>query len=55
MIPIRDTIQSRNFPIVNTVIIGLNVVLYIVELMMTRPDLNQFIMTYGKFFICLHI
>ena len=47
MIPIRDTIQSRNFPIVNTVIIGLNVVLYVVELMMTSPDLDQFILTYG--------
>ena len=46
MIPIRNTIQSRNYPIVNTIIIGLNVILYFLEL--TRGvGLNRFILTYG--------
>jgi membrane associated rhomboid family serine protease len=46
MIPIRDTTQSQNFPIVNTAIIGLNVLLYFVEFLQGQ-GLNQFIFTYG--------
>ena len=46
MIPIRDTIQSKNYPIVNTIIIAANVLVYLVQL--TQGDrLNQFIITYG--------
>ena len=46
MIPIRDTIQSKNYPVVNTIIIGLNVLVYLVQL--AQGDrLNQFIITYG--------
>jgi membrane associated rhomboid family serine protease len=46
MIPIRDTTPSRNYPVVNTVIIGLNVLFFLVQ--MTRgAGLNQFIYTYG--------
>ena len=46
MIPLRDTIQSRNYPIVNTTIIGLNVAVFLVELGY-GPKLNQFLFTYG--------
>ena len=46
MIPLRDTIQSRNYPIVNTTIIGLNVVVFLVELG-HGPKMNQFLLTYG--------
>ncbi|MDY7036873.1 MAG: rhomboid family intramembrane serine protease [Thermodesulfobacteriota bacterium] len=46
MIPIRDTIQSKNYPIVNTAIIGLNIVLFIIEMIKGR-GLDQFIFTYG--------
>ncbi|MFC1824436.1 rhomboid family intramembrane serine protease [Thermodesulfobacteriota bacterium] len=46
MIPIRDTIQSRNYPIVNLSIIGINVLLYLVE-MTQGPHLNRFIYLYG--------
>jgi membrane associated rhomboid family serine protease len=46
MIPIRDTIQSKNYPVVNSIIIAINVLLYLVQL--AQGDrLNQFIVTYG--------
>ena len=46
MIPIRDTTQSKSYPIINTLIIGLNVMLFLVELGQGQR-LNQFIFTYG--------
>jgi hypothetical protein len=46
MIPIRDVIPSKNYPIVNNCIIGINVVLYLVELSY-GAHLDRFIYTYG--------
>lgn len=46
MIPIRGTIRSKNYPVVNTAIIILNVVLFIIELSQGE-GLNRFIYTYG--------
>lgn len=46
MIPIRDTIPSKSYPIVNHVIIGINVVLYLVE-MSQGANLERFIYIYG--------
>ena len=46
MIPIRDTIPSKNYPVVNHTIIGINVVLYLFE-MSQGADLNRFIYVYG--------
>ena len=46
MIPIRDTIPSKNYPIVNHCIIGINVVLYLAQ-MAQGPDLNRFVYIYG--------
>jgi membrane associated rhomboid family serine protease len=46
MIPIRDTIQSKNYPVVNTLIIATNVLFYLVETAQGER-LNQFIFTYG--------
>jgi hypothetical protein len=46
MIPIRDTIESKNYPVVNTILIGLNVFMYFVE-MAQGQGLNRFIFTYG--------
>jgi len=46
MIPIRDTIQSRNYPVVNTIIIGTNVLVYLVQ-MAQGEGLNRFILIYG--------
>jgi membrane associated rhomboid family serine protease len=46
MIPIRDTIPSKNYPVVNHTIIGINVVIYLFE-MSQGVDLNRFIYIYG--------
>ncbi|MBW1802215.1 MAG: rhomboid family intramembrane serine protease, partial [Deltaproteobacteria bacterium] len=46
MIPIRDTVRSRNYPVVNTMIIGLNILLFLIE-MGQGQRLGQFISTYG--------
>jgi membrane associated rhomboid family serine protease len=46
MIPIRDTIPSKNYPVVNSAIIGLNVVIFLAELSQ-GPGLERFIYIYG--------
>ncbi len=46
MIPLRDTIRSSNFPVVNTLLIVLNVLVYL-EQMAQGPGLTRFIVTYG--------
>ncbi len=46
MIPLRDTIQSRNYPVVNILLIGLNTFLFLLELSQGRR-FNEFIFTYG--------
>jgi membrane associated rhomboid family serine protease len=46
MIPLRDTIPTRNFPIVNNAIIGINVVIFLVQLSQ-GPEWNRFVYTYG--------
>jgi len=46
MIPIRDTIQSRSYPVVNSLIIGANVLVYLFQLA-EGPNLQRFFLTYG--------
>ena len=46
MIPIKNTIRSENYPVINTAIIVINVVLFIIELAQGE-GLNRFIYTYG--------
>ncbi len=46
MFPIRDTIQSRNYPVVNTGIITLNILAYMVQLAQ-GPGFEHFILLYG--------
>jgi rhomboid family protein len=46
MIPIRDTIPSKNYPIANTTIIGINVIIYLIE-MAQGPNLDRFVYMYG--------
>jgi len=46
MIPIRDVNPRQNTPIINNSLIGINIVIFLVE-MGQGPDLNQFIYTYG--------
>lgn len=46
MFPIRDTIRSRIFPLVNLGLIALNVLVYFIQLSQ-HEHLNQFIFLYG--------
>jgi membrane associated rhomboid family serine protease len=46
MIPLRDTTPTRNFPIVNSAIIGINVLVYLIQLAQ-GPELVFFNLTYG--------
>ncbi len=46
MIPIRDAIRSKNFPIVNVLIIGLNIVVFIWQLAQ-GPQLKEALFLYG--------
>ncbi len=47
MIPLRDTISSRRFPIINTIIIVLNVLIFLGESMLPPEQLDQFIRQWG--------
>ncbi|MFQ6102469.1 MAG: rhomboid family intramembrane serine protease [Anaerolineae bacterium] len=47
MIPLRDTISSRRFPIVNTAIIVLNVLVFLFESILTPDQLEQVIRAWG--------
>jgi membrane associated rhomboid family serine protease len=46
MIPLRDTTPARNYPIVNSAIIVINVVVYGIQLLQ-GPEINRFIYIYG--------
>jgi membrane associated rhomboid family serine protease len=46
LIPIRDTIRSETYPIVNYVLIALNILAFLVEQSQGR-NINEFIYTYG--------
>jgi membrane associated rhomboid family serine protease len=46
MIPIRDTQPSRNIPLVNNVLIGINVLVFLLTLTQ-GPALDRFVYTYG--------
>lgn len=47
MIPIRDNIRSRTFPVVNWLIIGLNLLVFIYEISLSGTQLESFINQYG--------
>jgi len=47
MIPLRDTIPARRFPIVNTAIIVLNVLVFLFESVQSPDQLDQFIWLWG--------
>ncbi|MEA1991156.1 MAG: rhomboid family intramembrane serine protease, partial [Thermodesulfobacteriota bacterium] len=46
MIPIRDTVRSETYPIINYVLIGLNILAFFVEQSLGQ-NLNEFVFTYG--------
>jgi membrane associated rhomboid family serine protease len=47
MIPLKDTIRSRTFPLVNWIIIGANVLVFLYELSLSPTGLDRFILNYG--------
>jgi membrane associated rhomboid family serine protease len=47
MIPLRDTIPARRFPIVNTAIIALNVLVFLFEEVLGPQQLQRLIQAYG--------
>jgi len=47
MIPLRDTTQSRSYPVVNITIIVANCLVYLIQAGQEGPRLNEFILTYG--------
>ena len=46
MLPIRDTIPARHFPVVNYLIIGINIIVYLIQ-MQLGPELERFVYVYG--------
>jgi membrane associated rhomboid family serine protease len=46
MIPIRDTLSSKNYPVVNSAIIGLNVLVYLIQ-MAQGGQADRFVYIYG--------
>jgi membrane associated rhomboid family serine protease len=47
MIPLRDSIPSRRFPVVNTLLIVANVLVFLFEVSMGPQALNRFIVVFG--------
>lgn len=47
MIPIRDTVQARRFPVMNTLLIVLNAMIFLFEASLGPRDLNRFIFAFG--------
>jgi membrane associated rhomboid family serine protease len=55
MIPLRDTIRSRTFPLVNLMIIGLNTLVFLFEVTLSPQALDRFIFTFGLVPARLHL
>ncbi len=47
MIPLRDTIPVRRFPVVNTALIALNVLVFLFESILSTDQLDRFIWQWG--------
>ncbi len=48
MIPIKDTIHSRSFPVVTWLLVAINVLVFVlIELPLSQAGLNRLIATYG--------
>jgi membrane associated rhomboid family serine protease len=55
MIPLRDTIRSYNFPLVNWLLIGCNILVFLFEISLPPSAYNQLIMTFGMVPARLHL
>ena len=47
MIPIRDNIRSRRFPVMNVTLIVINVAIFLYEISLSQGQLSEFISAYG--------
>lgn len=47
MLPIRDTIRSKNYPIMNWILIGLNTLVFLFEVSLAPSGLNRLIQNFG--------
>jgi membrane associated rhomboid family serine protease len=47
MIPLRDSMRSRTFPIVNLILIVICTIVFFKEIALGSQELNQFTLTYG--------
>lgn len=47
MIPLKDSPKTRRFPIVNTLLIALNIYVFMRQLGLTEAGLHGFVLTYG--------
>ncbi|MDI6906284.1 MAG: rhomboid family intramembrane serine protease [Thermoanaerobacterales bacterium] len=47
MIPLRDTIRSRTFPVVNVILIALNLAVFLYESGLTESELTRLFNSYG--------
>ena len=55
MFPIRDTVRTTRFPIMNWLLIGANVLVFILEINMSPALRNQLIQTFGLVPARLHL
>ncbi|MFN2304071.1 MAG: rhomboid family intramembrane serine protease, partial [Anaerolineales bacterium] len=55
MLPLRDTIRSYTFPIVNWVIIAINTLVFILEVNLDPISLDRFVQTFGIVPARLHL
>jgi membrane associated rhomboid family serine protease len=46
MLPIRDTIPTKHFPVVNYLIIGANLFVYLIQIQL-GPEIDRFVYVYG--------
>jgi membrane associated rhomboid family serine protease len=47
MIPVRDSIRSRRFPIVTVTLIVINILVFFYQSALSSPELQMFVMRYG--------
>jgi len=55
MLPLRDNIRSRSFPIMNWALIGINVLVFLYELSLGPAALQRFTVTYGMIPVRLNL
>lgn len=55
MLPIRDTIRSYTFPVVNWVLIGVNILVFLFEISLPPQVLDRLMLTYGVVPARLHL